>query len=64
MGNINNAIKDSSDIDSLIAKSIIDFYQSMKILELDKDKAGKQATLICMAVNDIKYLLCLTQQKS
>jgi len=39
-----------------IGKILIDFYETMKRLENDKEVEGKQAVLIVMTMNDIENL--------
>lgn len=39
-----------------IGKILIEFYETMKRLENDKEVEGKQATLIVMTMNDIENL--------
>ena len=57
MSNIKNVVEKLLEPDKTLCKVLIDFYETMKILESDKERAGKQATKIVMAVNDLKNIL-------
>jgi hypothetical protein len=39
-----------------IGEILIEFYETMKQLETDKHRGGKQATKIVMTINDIENL--------
>ena len=57
MSNIKNVVEKLLEPDKTLCKVLIDFYETMKILESDKERAAKQATKIVMAVNDLKNIL-------
>ena len=46
-----------NDPDKSIGIALIEFYDSMKELEKDPARGGKQATAIVMAMNDIKKIM-------
>ena len=57
MGDIRIAIKQMEEPKKSIAEILIEFYDTMKSLEKDEHKGGKQATKIVMTINDIENLL-------
>ena len=56
MSNIRIAIEQLEEPSKSIGKILIEFYETMKRLENDKEVDGKQATLIVMTMNDIENL--------
>lgn len=61
MADIREALQGISDPDRAIGLLLIEFYESMRELEQDEHRAGKQATAIVMAINDIKAVPLRTQ---
>lgn len=57
MSNIEHAIKILGFPEKEIGTILIDFYETMKALEKDTHRGGKQAVCIVMAINDIKKLI-------
>ena len=57
MGDIRIAIILLEEPSKSIGKTLIEFYESMKELEKDPARGGKQATAIVMAMNDIKKIM-------
>lgn len=57
MSNIKIAIKQLPEPDKSIGEALIEFYATMKELEKDEHRGGKQATKIVMTINDIKKLI-------
>ena len=56
MLDIKFAIKTLNEPDRLVVEALIDFYETMKSLEQDRYRSGKQATKIVMTLNDIKQI--------
>jgi hypothetical protein len=56
MSNIRTAIQQMEDPSKSIGEILIEFYETMKHLENDEHKGGKQATKIVMTINDIENL--------
>ena len=56
MSDIRIAIKQIEEPSKSIGEILIEFYETMKQLEKDEYKDGKQATKIVMAINDIEKL--------
>ena len=57
MADIKQALQIANEPDKTIGILLIDFYEHMKELENDKERGGKQATVIIMAINDVKNAL-------
>jgi len=57
MSNIKKGLSQAKEPIKSAGFSLIDFYESMKKLENDKEKGGKQATLIVMTINDIEHII-------
>lgn len=57
MSDIRIAINLSEEPSKSIGKTLIEFYESMKELEKDQVRGGKQATAIVMAMNDIEKIM-------
>ena len=57
MSDIKQALQQMPELTKEIGFILIDFYETMKSLEKDNEKRGKQATCIVMAVNDIKTII-------
>ena len=53
MSNIEDGINQLKDPDKKIGEILMQFYETMKTLESDKHRGGKQATKIAMTINDI-----------
>jgi hypothetical protein len=53
MSNIKLAIKALPSPEKEIGEILIEFYETMKYLETDKERGGKQATKIVMTLSDI-----------
>lgn len=56
MSDIRIGIEQLEEPSKSIGKILIEFYETMKRLENDKEAGGKQATLIVMTMNDIENL--------
>lgn len=56
MSDIRLSIKQLPDPDKSIGEILVEFYETMKQLEKDPHRSGKQATKIIMTMNDIKNL--------
>ena len=56
MSDIRIAIKTLNEPDRLVAEALIEFYETMRELEQDRYRTGKQATKIVMTLNDIKQI--------
>lgn len=54
MSNIREALAQVGGIDQKIGEILIEFYETMKRLESDPHRGGKQATKTVMAISDIK----------
>jgi len=54
MADIREGLQGVDEPDRSIGLLLIEFYESMKALERDDHRGGKQATAIIMAINDIK----------
>jgi len=54
MGNIHQAIENLGEPAKSISSALIEFYQTMKALETDEHRGGKQATKIIMTTRDIE----------
>jgi hypothetical protein len=57
MSDIRIAIKQLEEPSKSIGEILIEFYDTMKQLERDEHKRGKQATKIVMTISDIEELL-------
>lgn len=56
MSNLTDAVKLMSEPDKSLFELLIEFYTTMKQLEHDENREGKQATKIVMTVNDIQVI--------
>lgn len=56
MSEIRIVIKQLEEPDKSLGEILIQFYETMKSLEPDEHRGGKQATKIVMTINDIKKL--------
>lgn len=56
MSDIRIAIAQLEEPSKSIGEILIGFYEDMKQLEKDEHRAGKQATTIVMAINDIEKI--------
>ena len=56
MSEIETAIKHIKEPGRSIGEALIEFYETMKQLEKDEHRGGKQATKIIMTINDIERL--------
>jgi hypothetical protein len=54
MSDIRQAMQSMSEPDKSIIIILLEFYETMKGLENEQERGGKQATKIVMTVNDIK----------
>jgi len=54
--NIKKAINKMEEPSKRIVEILVDFYETMKHLEKDENRKGKQATKIVMTINDIEKL--------
>jgi len=54
MSDIRIAVKQLDEPSKSIGEALLDFYETMKGLEKDEHRGGKQATKIVMTINDIK----------
>ncbi len=54
MADIREGLQGINELDRSIGLLLIEFYESMKRLERDEHRGGKQATAIVMAINDVK----------
>jgi len=54
MSDIKIAVKQLPEPSKKIGEILIEFYETMKMLENDKHRGGKQATKIVMTINDIE----------
>lgn len=57
MSDIRIAINLLEEPSKSIGKTLLEFYESMKELEKDSARDGKQATAIVMAMSDIKEIM-------
>lgn len=57
MSDIRNGIRTLTEPSKSIGEALIEFYETMKALESDTERGGKQATKIVMTINDIEKLL-------
>lgn len=57
MSDIRKSIPQLSEPEKSIGLILIEFYETMKSLEKDDDRAGKQATKIVMTINSIKEII-------
>lgn len=57
MSDIRIAIKQLPEPRKSIGEILIEFYQTMKQLETDTHRGGKQATKIIMAISDLENLI-------
>ena len=55
-GTILSAIKQLEEPSKSIGEILIEFYETMKQLEKDEHRGGKQATKLVMTINDIEKL--------
>lgn len=53
MSNIKESISQLSSPEKEIGETLIEFYETMKSLEKDSERGGKQATKIVMTISDI-----------
>lgn len=60
MSNINKTINLMPEPDKSIGRVLIDFYETMKRLESDPNRGGKQATAITMAISDLENIMAAT----
>jgi hypothetical protein len=56
MSDIRIALHQIGGIDQKIGEILIEYYDTMKALEKDKHRGGKQATKIVMTISDIKEI--------
>jgi len=63
MSSIKESIKQLPEPDKSIGQSLMEFYETMKELENDKHRGGKQATKIVMTISDIKKILMSALEK-
>ena len=56
MSDIRIAIQHFSYPEKAVYESLIEFYETMKQLETDPHKGGKQATKIVMTANDLMQM--------
>ena len=56
MSDIRQSLEQISEPDKSVGKILIEFYETMKRLEKDTYRGGKQATKIVMTISDIKDL--------
>jgi hypothetical protein len=56
MSDIRIGIEQLEEPSKSIGKILIEFYETMKRLENDKEAGGKQATLIVMTMDEIENL--------
>jgi len=56
MGDIRQAIPHLPEPDKSIAEILIEYYETMKKLESDSHRGGKQATKIVMTISDIQHV--------
>jgi uncharacterized protein YoxC len=61
MSDIRQSVELIEEPDKSIGKILIEFYQTMKGLESDMHRGGKQATKIVMTINDIKDIINQTK---
>lgn len=57
MSNIKESIRQLDEPEKSIGRILIEFYETMKELEGDKERGGKQATLIVMTISDLTELI-------
>lgn len=57
MSDIRIAINQLEEPSQSIGKILIEFYETMKALEKDMHKGGKQATKIVMTISDLEKLI-------
>ncbi len=63
MSHIKIAIEQLTQHDKALGEILIEFYETMKQLEKDKHKGGKQATKIVMTINDLRQLIKQTTEE-
>ena len=56
MGDVRVSIEQLQEPGKSIGKILIEFYETMKALEKDSHRGGKQATKIVMTISDIEKL--------
>lgn len=56
MSNLTDAVKLMAEPDKSLFELLIEFYTTMKRLEYDTDREGKQANKIVMTINDIQEI--------
>lgn len=56
MADIRSIIPQLPEQEKGIAMALIDFYETMKGLENDPERGGKQATQIVMTISDIEKI--------
>ncbi len=54
MSNTKQTRNPLTELSKSIGKILIEFYDTMKLLEKDEHRGGKQATIIVMTINDIE----------
>lgn len=54
MSDIRISLKQLKEPDKSIGQILIEFYETMKALEKDYHRGGKQATKIVMTINEIQ----------
>lgn len=57
MSDIRESIKHLNKVERSIGEILIEFYDTMKGLESDKNRGGLQATKIVMTISDIEELI-------
>lgn len=62
MANIKNVIEILPESDKSLSEALVEFYETMRNLEQDAERAGKQATKIIMTINDLKSIYAKINQ--
>lgn len=57
MSDIRQSVEALDEPAKSIGKILIEYYETMKKLERDRERGGKQATKIVMTINDIEALI-------
>lgn len=57
MSDIRNSVNQLPEPDKSIGLILMEFYETMKALERDEHRGGKQATKIVMTISDISELV-------
>lgn len=56
MSDLKQGISLLNEPSKTIGTMLVEFYEDMKALESDKYRAGKQATLVVMTINDFEKM--------